>query len=58
MDNKYLVFVDVVLHVPKQKMNHVEDFGVAMEHVPLDFIVEEKSTTVMVDFLGMEFVPK
>ena len=51
MDNKYLVFVDVVLHVPKQKMNHVEDFGVAMEPVPLDFIA-------VVDIMRREFVPK
>merc|ERR1712062_505565 len=51
--NKYFVFVDVVLHVPKQKMNHVEDLGVSLEHVPLDFIAEETTTGTK-----MEFVPK
>ena len=49
--------VFVVLYVPKQNMNHAEDFGASKEHVLLDFIVKGKSNSHMVASKRMEFVP-
>ena len=56
-ENKYLMNVFVVLYVPKQNMNHAEDFGASKEHVLLDFIVKGKSNSHMVASKRMEFVP-